>query len=520
MVQVLIISSRYTQTQHLRRVLLDHADRVQLCGTADNSVLGMSLIESLHPDVVIMPVHMTFWNPEDLINYLLPRGICPMFVLLPDGTDTTIEGAAAVKIQQILPTSMPSGTVLLRAIEEAWQTQTHETGAARPAAGNGYVQHSLEIMELLMGLVPVGTGSAQQQFGRLHVGSQECWLLLGSRPDGQQSLGFSSDYAALESFFSDLTDLLQPLGNTDICIYREQNLCILLAGGQDAEPEWALWAGRINALAARHALAPMVFDISDVPLPLSQWHNQCRLLLELRQQRFFFSPPCLQPKMAFSYCVPVTQQLLHEKLSALSLSMQYARQAEALAILDELQSIVSHSMSNEICSFVMTQITVQMYSLSGSFGVDPTVAPLLLGTQRPSTVEALFAVCREQMTALFANIRNLRTAPNSAVDELCRYVAQNLAEPLTLTAAAEYVHMNPAYLSRVFKKETGQTFSAYVSEQRIRRAMQLLQTKDRIIDIAGNVGFENSKYFSQVFKKQTGMTPQEYRASMQKEAEL
>ena len=386
-----------------------------------------------------------------------------------------------------------------------------EAVAARPAAGNGYVQHSL---------VPVGTGSAQQQFGRLHVGSQECWLLLGSRPDGQQSLGFSSDYAALESFFSDLTDLLQPLGNTDICIYREQNLCILLAGGQDAEPEWALWAGRINALAARHALAPMVFDISDVPLPLSQWHNQCRLLLELRQQRFFFSPLCLQPKMAFSYCVPVTQQLLHEKLSALSLSMQYARQAEALAILDELQSIVSHSMSNEICSFVMTQITVQMYSLSGSFGVDPTVAPLLLGTQRPSTVEALFAVCREQMTALFSNIRNLRTAPNSAVDELCRYVAQNLAEPLTLTAAAEYVHMNPAYLSRVFKKETGQTFSAYVSEQRIRRAMHLLQTKDRIIDIAGNVGFENSKYFSQVFKKQTGMTPQEYRASMQKEAEL
>ena len=31
-----------------------------------------------------------------------------------------------------------------------------------------------------MGLVPVGTGSAQQQFGRLHVGSQDCWILLGS----------------------------------------------------------------------------------------------------------------------------------------------------------------------------------------------------------------------------------------------------------------------------------------------------------------------------------------------------
>lgn len=515
MIQVLIISSLYSQTQHLRRILLGQAGHIQLCGTADNSVLGMSLIESLHPDVVIMPVHMTFWNPEDLINYLLPRGICPRFVLLSDGAEAVIEGAAAVKVQQLLPDAMPSDAMLLHAVEEAGRLQKHETGAVRPPE-NEYVQHSLEVMELLMGLVPVGTGSAQQQFGRLHVGSQECWILLGSQPDP----GFSSDYAALESFFSELTALLRPLGNTDICIYRDQNLCILLAGGQDAEPDWALWAGKINALAAHHALGQMTFDISDVPLPLSQWHSQCRQLLELRKQRFFFSPLCLQPKMAFSYRVPVTQQLLHEKLSALSLSMQDARQADALAILQELQSMVSHSMSDEVCSFVMTQLTVQMYSLSSSFGVEPASGPLLLGTQRPASAEAMFTSCREQMTQLFSNIRNLRTTSNTTIDEVCRFVTQNLAEPLTLTSAAEHVHMNPAYLSRVFKKETGQAFNAYVSEQRIRRAKQLLQTKDRIIDIAGNVGFENSKYFSQVFKKQTGMTPQEYRAAMQKEAEL
>ena len=359
MIQVLIISSLYSQTQHLRRILLGQAGHIQLCGTADNSVLGMSLIESLHPDVVIMPVHMTFWNPEDLINYLLPRGICPRFVLLSDGSEAVIEGAAAVKVQQLLPDAMPSDAMLLHAVEEAGRLQKHETGAVRPPE-NEYVQHSLEVMELLMGLVPVGTGSAQQQFGRLHVGSQDCWILLGSQPDGQPGPGLSSDYAALESFFAELTELLRPLGNTDICIYRDQNLCILLAGGQDAEPDWALWAGKINALAAHHALGQMTFDISDVPLPLPQWHNQCRQLLELRKLRFFFSPLCLQPKMAFSYRVPVTQQLLHEKLSALSLSMQDARQLEALAILRELQDMVSHSMSDEVCSFVMTQLTVRM----------------------------------------------------------------------------------------------------------------------------------------------------------------
>ena len=187
MIQVLIISSLYSQTQHLRRIL-GQAGHIQLCGTADNSVLGMSLIESLHPDVVIMPVHMTFWNPEDLINYLLPRGICPRFVLLSDGSEAVIEGAAAVKVQQLLPDAMPSDAMLLHAVEEAGRLQKHETGAVRPPE-NEYVQHSLEVMSW-MGLAPVGTGSAQQQFGRLH-GQPGLLILLGSQPDaGSRGLAF------------------------------------------------------------------------------------------------------------------------------------------------------------------------------------------------------------------------------------------------------------------------------------------------------------------------------------------
>lgn len=135
MIQVLIISSLYSQTQHLRRILLGQAGHIQLCGTADNSVLGMSLIESLHPDVVIMPVHMTFWNPEDLINYLLPRGICPRFVLLSDGSEAVIEarlrsGAAAAAGRHALGCDAP-------ARGRGGRTPAkHETGAVRPRKTN------------------------------------------------------------------------------------------------------------------------------------------------------------------------------------------------------------------------------------------------------------------------------------------------------------------------------------------------------------------------------------------------
>ena len=209
------------------------AGHIQLCGTADNSVLGMSLIEPLHPDVVIMPVHMTFWNG------VISSIICSardLPALCPAVRRVGRRGRGCGQVQQLLPDAMPSDAMLLHAVEEAGRLQKHETGAVRPPE-NEYVQHSLEVMELLMGLVPVGTGSRSSSSGGC-VGSQDCWILLGPSRTGSRGRAFPSDYAALESFFAELTELLRPLGNTDICIYRDQNLCILLAGGQMRSRDW------------------------------------------------------------------------------------------------------------------------------------------------------------------------------------------------------------------------------------------------------------------------------------------
>ena len=109
------------------------------------------------------------------------------------------------------------------------------------------------------------------------------------------------------------------------------------------------------------------------------------------------------------------------------------------------------------------------------------------------------------------------SSSNQLITQVCQYINDNLAEPLTLEIVSAQVHINSTYLSRLFKKEAGTTFNSYISQLRIQRAAQLLETGRKITDISGMVGFENAKYFSQVFKKQMGMTPQEYRQSHRKE---
>ena len=92
------------------------------------------------------------------------------------------------------------------------------------------------------------------------------------------------------------------------------------------------------------------------------------------------------------------------------------------------------------------------------------------------------------------------------------YIQDHLADPLSLEVLAGHVHVSASYLSRLFRKETGETFNSFVTAQRIQEAARLLRETDRrITDIAGMAGFESAKYFSYVFKKATGQTPQAYR---------
>lgn len=83
---------------------------------------------------------------------------------------------------------------------------------------------------------------------------------------------------------------------------------------------------------------------------------------------------------------------------------------------------------------------------------------------------------------------------------------------ISLQHAAEHVNMSPSHLSKIFSQETGQTFIEFLTETRIRKAMELLQsTQCKTYEIACQVGYSDPHYFSNLFKRVTGMTTTEFR---------
>lgn len=97
------------------------------------------------------------------------------------------------------------------------------------------------------------------------------------------------------------------------------------------------------------------------------------------------------------------------------------------------------------------------------------------------------------------------------VQKVVNHINLNLTDDLSLKRLSGEYSVNASYLSALFKKEMGVTLSDYVSQQRIRKAIKLLNsTNMQIQDVASESGIYDVNYFRKLFKKMTGQTPTEY----------
>ncbi|MBU9721526.1 MULTISPECIES: response regulator transcription factor [Bacillaceae] len=109
-------------------------------------------------------------------------------------------------------------------------------------------------------------------------------------------------------------------------------------------------------------------------------------------------------------------------------------------------------------------------------------------------------------------------ASASPIKEVMTYIDDNLDHQLSLSEVAERVHLNPSYLSALFKEKTNLNFSQYVTRSRIQKAKHLLLTTELTInEISEAVGYQTPKYFTRLFKESVEMTPNQFRKEYKKE---
>ena len=92
------------------------------------------------------------------------------------------------------------------------------------------------------------------------------------------------------------------------------------------------------------------------------------------------------------------------------------------------------------------------------------------------------------------------------------HVQNSYAQNITIKQVANLCGFSESHFMKLFKELTSMSFTAYLVNYRLElSAKQLLETDQKIIDIAANCGFNNHSYFTRSFLKKYGLTPAKYR---------
>ena len=98
------------------------------------------------------------------------------------------------------------------------------------------------------------------------------------------------------------------------------------------------------------------------------------------------------------------------------------------------------------------------------------------------------------------------------IKDVLRYIEDNLYECLKVEELSEYFHYSRYYLLRVFKKYTGLTINDYINQRKIIKSIdKLINSDNRILNIALTTGFNSLEYYSETFLKVTHFSPLEFR---------
>ncbi|QHW33948.1 response regulator [Paenibacillus rhizovicinus] len=115
-------------------------------------------------------------------------------------------------------------------------------------------------------------------------------------------------------------------------------------------------------------------------------------------------------------------------------------------------------------------------------------------------------------TEFFKRFPGSKEEMRNQIDVIIQYIRDHIDQDIRRTDIAKEVYLNPNYLSRLFKSETGMPLKEFIVMEKMKLAQAMLKsTKLPISIIAMKVGYANFSHFSQVYKKTWNVTPAEDR---------
>lgn len=182
---------------------------------------------------------------------------------------------------------------------------------------------------------------------------------------------------------------------------------------------------------------------------------------------------------------------------------------------DTLCTEILHAAGTKVLSACFSVMKERNISESEIFGDGDNSYEKILGLETlPQMKKYLRKYAGKIAKAVFEDSRR---SMHGMIDDIKKYLEENVTDSdLSLSNVAGHFYLNHSYLSRIYKKETGTTFTNDIKRMRMERVVKLLGEKNlKVYELCEEVGIEDPHYLSILFKKYTGMTISDFKQKLE-----
>jgi two-component system response regulator YesN len=500
-------------------------------GTADNGVAALALIESKHPDLIIVDCQMPLMDGLQLLRQLAARQIQLKSIIL-SSYDEFMYAQQALQLGAsdylLKPPDLERFTEVILRVKEEWEA---ENVLKKQMKENFPVM----VERFLLSLIH-GAKQKQAMFLEktaylklpIHPGSFRVCLLEIEDETGKLDRYTVEDHLLIHFAISNIIEETLEAWDAKV-VFQEQSRRFIVMFNIDGEEQIILLRALLQQLivniqttlqlgatigVSRHYVSllndsKMAYENAQIALQYKYYtgSNQVIVIDDLEGEQD---------------CVTITKDKHTTQDEDLIMSIRVCNESGLIVWLDSFIAYLKEQAFN--------QHETKMLSLQQMMAATHTMVEIhpqlqldeLLTTGdielifKANTIDELSQLMHGFLFKLFKLTQNLRKSGKNVVIEKTKgYIHDNYQHNITLETIAAAVFLSPVYLSFLFKQVESMNITDYITHIRIEHAKSLLQkTNSKTYEIANLVGYQDDKYFSRIFKKRVGITPSEYRTQI------
>lgn len=167
--------------------------------------------------------------------------------------------------------------------------------------------------------------------------------------------------------------------------------------------------------------------------------------------------------------------------------------------------------------FVREDATPKLLTQCSAVGISPLLRELIHAAAEvvhpwiPNSRDGrLMRLLLDELRALPVLPLHLPMPSDPRALRICEGLQRQLDDASTLAAWAERIGVDVKTIQRLFAAQTGMTFGRWRQQARLLRALELLASGEKIIDIALELGYDSPGAFATMFRKQFGQAPSQF----------